>query len=130
MVVEAGVTDWTASFARRTKGDVGEALAAILALANATDIISFSGGFPDPTTFAGETLAELFTEIVRSGDTTALQYSPTRGLPGPRAFMAERLERIEGLRPSEEDLMLTSGGIEALELASKAFLDPGDVAMV
>jgi 2-aminoadipate transaminase len=130
MVVEAQARDWAASFARRTKGDVGEALAQILALANATDIISFSGGFPDPETFAGPALAELFAEIVRSGDTTALQYAPTRGLPGPRAFMSDRLETLEGLRPADDELLITSGGIEALDLASKAFLDPGDVAMV
>ncbi len=131
MVVEQQhVRDWADSFATRTRGDVGEALAAILALANATDIISFSGGFPDPRTFPGEVLADLFAELVRSGDSSPLQYSPTRGLPGPRAFLTERLERLEGLRPADDELLVTSGGIEALELASKAFLDPDDVAMV
>jgi len=130
MEVQRQATDWVALFATRTRGEVGGALAEILALANATDIISFSGGFPDPSTFPGEVLSELFAEIVRSGDATALQYSPTRGLPGPRAFMAERLERLEGQRPADDELLITSGGIEALELASKAFLDPGDLAMV
>ena len=46
--------DWTDSFSARAAGDVGGALAAILDLANATDVISFSGGFPDPATFPGE----------------------------------------------------------------------------
>lgn len=130
MASERRAVDWAASFAGRTKGDVGESLAEILALANATDVISFSGGFPDPQTFPGTILAELFSELVRSGDSTALQYSPTGGLPGPRAFMSDRLESLEGLRPAPDELLITSGGIEALELASKAFLDPGDVAMV
>jgi 2-aminoadipate transaminase len=130
MVAGQRAMEWAASFATRTKADVGEGLAAILALANATDIISFSGGFPDPQTFPGEVLAELFSELVRSGDSSALQYAPTRGLPGPRAFMTDRLGTLEGLRPAEEELLVTSGGIEALELLSKAFLDPGDLAMV
>ena len=51
MVMPERAVDWAASFASRTKGEVGGALAEILALANATDIISFSGGFPDPQTF-------------------------------------------------------------------------------
>jgi len=130
MAVREQAMDWAASFAARTKGEVGEALAAILALANSTDLISFSGGFPDPLTFPGEVLVELLAELVRSGDSTALQYSPTRGLPGPRAFMADRLEQLEGLRPRDDELLITSGSIEALELASKAFLDPGDLAIV
>jgi 2-aminoadipate transaminase len=131
MSLQVDARDWTASFAARTKGDVGEGLAAILDLANATDIISFSGGFPDPATFPGEVLAELFTGLIHSKDSeAALQYAPTRGLPGPRAFMAERLAQLEGLRPRDEELLITSGGIEALELLSKVFLDPGDIAAV
>lgn len=130
MVVEQRALDWAGSFAQRTKGEVGGALAAILALANATDIISFSGGFPDPQTFPSEVLVELFGEIVRSGDSSALQYSPTKGLPGPRAFLMDRLQTRERNRPAEDELLITSGGIEALELVSKAFVDPGDVALV
>jgi len=130
MSVDQRVRTWADAFAKRTKGGVGEGIASILALANVTDIISFSGGFPDPSTFPGEVIADIFAELIRSGDATALQYSPTRGLPGPRAFMAERLERLEGLRPAEKELMISSGGIEALALASKAFLDAGDLVMV
>src|SRR5439155_5351560 len=77
-----------------------------------------------------EVLAQLFADILRSGDSTALQYAPTRGLPGPRAFMADRLGRVDGLRPQDDELMITSGGIEALDLMSKALLDPRDLAMV
>jgi 2-aminoadipate transaminase len=130
MATREQATDWATSFAARTRGDVGGALADILALANATDIISFSGGFPDPMTFPRDVLIELFTEVIRSGDSAALQYSPTQGLPGPRAFMADRLAQLEGCRPQDDELLITSGGIEALELASKAFLDPGDLSIV
>lgn len=123
-------TDWSARFAARAGGDVGDALAAILDLANATDLISFSGGFPDPAIFPREALRELFEELMSSGDPTALQYAPTQGLPGPRDFIAGRLERLEGRRPADGELLVTSGGIETLELASKTFLDPGDLAVV
>ena len=121
---------WAELFATRTRGDVGEGLAAILALANATDLISFSGGFPDPSTFPGQVIADLLRELIESGDASALQYAPTAGLPGPREFIASRLEQREGHRPEPAELLITSGAIECLELAGKALLDPGDLVLV
>ncbi len=120
---------WSDALARRTKG-LGDEIAAIMALSNASDVISFSGGFPDPVTFPDQALADLVRELVLSGDGSALQYTPTQGLPGPRAFLRERLDRLEGREPAEAELLITSGGIEALELLSKTFLDPGDRVLV
>jgi 2-aminoadipate transaminase len=67
---------------------------------------------------------------VATGDASALQYTPTQGLPGPRAYLRERLGLLEGREPAEAELAITSGGIEALELISKTFLDRGDLVMV
>jgi 2-aminoadipate transaminase len=119
---------WSGLFAQRTRADVGEGIAAILALANAEDVISFAGGFPDPATFPGAVLGELFEGLL--ADPTAFQYGPTAGLPGLRSRLAERLERLQGLRPGPDELMVTSGSIEGLELVGKAFLDPGDLVAV
>ena len=130
MVVESQIRGWEEAFARRTRGDVGEGLSAILALANNTDIISFAGGFPDPRTFPGPIVADLFQGLVAAGDASALQYAPVTGLPGPRAFIADRLERLEGRRPADDEFMITSGAIEALELLGKSLLDPGDLVIV
>ena len=52
------------------------------------DLISFSGGFPDPATFPGPVLAEILGKLIAAGDASAMQYAPTPGLPGPRAFIA------------------------------------------
>jgi 2-aminoadipate transaminase len=59
-------------------------------------------------------------------DASAFQYAPTQGLAGTRDAIAGRLER----RPEEAELLVTSGGIEALELVSKSFLDRGDAVVV
>ena len=93
-------------------------------------MISFSGGFPDPQTFPGEELADLLRELLLAKDASVLQYGPTRGLPGFRDYLAGRLETLEERRPEEDDLLVTSGGVEALELLGKAFLDPGDLTAV
>jgi 2-aminoadipate transaminase len=126
VAIAQGVGRWADAFATRTRRAESDALAAILALANARDVISFSGGFPDPATFPGEELADLLRELLLSNDASVLQYGPTRGLPGLRDYLAGRLESLEGRRPGEDDLLVTSGGVEALELLGKTFLDPGD----
>ena len=124
------VLAWAEAFATRTHGDVGGGIAEILALSGATDAISFSGGFPDPRTFPGPVLADLLRELIEGGDATAFQYAPTPGLPGPRDYLVSRLGTLEGRRPAEEELLISSGAVEALELAGKSLLDPGDVALV
>jgi 2-aminoadipate transaminase len=121
---------WTEAFAMRARGEVGDGIAAVLALAGAKDLISFGGGFPDPATFPGQALAEILAELIASGDASAFQYSPTQGLASVRAYLRERLARLEGLEPSEAELLVTSGGIEGLELLGKSFLDPGDAVIV
>ena len=61
---------------------------------------------------------------------SAFQYAPTRGLAGPLDALADRLERLQGRRPAGDELLITSGGIEALELVTKSYLDPGDMVVV
>ena len=130
MAVEQEVRTWEALFAARTRAGAGEGLIAILALAGAEDVISFAGGLPDPATFPRQVVADILRELVGEGETSAFQYSPTPGLAGPRDFVAERLDRLEGRRPGDDELLLTSGTIEALELVGKAFVDKGDTVVV
>jgi 2-aminoadipate transaminase len=109
-------------FAERTRAGAGDGIAAILGLLGNPDLISFAGGFPDPRTFPAERVAALIGEM----DASAFQYAPTQGLAGTRDAIASRLER----RPDDAELLVTSGGIEALELVSKSFLDKGDAVVV
>ena len=130
MAVDTGTRRWSELFAERTRAEVGGGLYEILALAADTTLIPFAGGFPDPQTFPAARTAELLEEMVAAGDLSALAYSPTRGLPGALDALAARLEALQGRRPAEDELLITSGGIEALELLVKSFLDPGDTVVV
>ena len=130
MAVVAEARRWSELFAERTRGDVGGAILEILALAGNTELIPFAGGFPDPQTFPGERAAAFLDELVAAGDLGPFQYSPTRGLPGPLDALAARLEGQQGRRPADDELLITSGGIEALELVAKSFLDVGDAVVV
>jgi 2-aminoadipate transaminase len=101
-----------------------------LALAGATDVITFSGGFPDPSTFATEALSEIATRLITTDAAVALQYSATEGIASVRDYVAGRLAALEGHAPGAGELMLTSGGIDCMELLAKSYLDPGDEVVV
>jgi 2-aminoadipate transaminase len=121
---------WSDRFARRARGEAGTAIAQIMALAGRTDIVSFAGGFPDPAVIDRAALTAILREIGSSDDLAPLRYAPNEGLPGLRAYLAERLERHEGVPVVDAGLLVTSGGIEAMQLAATVFLDAGDTVLV
>ena len=102
----------------------------MLAFLGLPDLISFAGGFPDPLTFPRERASALLAEFAAAGEASAFQYAPTRGLAGTLDALAGRLESLQGRRPAEDELLITSGGMEALELVGKSFLDRGDLVVV
>src|SRR5215468_3548076 len=96
MTAAPELRDWTASFARRTRTLGGGEITAILALAGASDVITFSGGFPDPATFPAHVLADIAGQLITEDPGVALQYSATEGLAGMRDYVAGRLASREG----------------------------------
>ncbi len=130
MAVARETPRWDRLFAERTRGDVGEGIAAVLAFLGRPDLISFAGGFPDPLTFPRERASALLQEFAAAGESAAFQYAPTRGLAGPLDAIAGRLHALQGRRPADDELVITSGAIEALELVGKSFLDRGDVVVL
>ena len=130
MTAAPELRDWTASFARRTQALGGGEITAILALAGASDVITFSGGFPDPQTFPSDVLGEIAQRLIAEDAAVALQYSASEGLESLRDYLSGRLEALQGERPGPGELMITSGGIDCLELVAKSLVDTGDVAVV
>jgi len=115
-------------FARRARVEVGGEIARIMALSGRTDVISFAGGFPDPAAIDRDGLGAITRELA-AGDVAAFEYAPTGGLPGLRAYLAERLGRLEGRAPAPSELLVTSGGIEAMRLLAMVFVDEGDTVV-
>jgi 2-aminoadipate transaminase len=122
--------DWDAGLARRTQSLGGGEITAILALAGATDVITFSGGFPDPATFPAHVLSEIAARLITGDPGVALQYSATEGIAGVRDYVSGRLAATDGRAPGAGELMITSGGIDCMELIAKSYLDAGDVVVV
>src|SRR5215469_2099922 len=122
--------DWNAGLARRTKSLGGGEITAILALAGSSDVITFSGGFPDPATFPTAVLADPAAHLITEDPAVALQYSATEGIAGVRDYIAGRLGTVQGRTPGPGELMVTSGGIDCMELVAKSYLDAGDAVVV
>jgi 2-aminoadipate transaminase len=125
---DIGRRAWLQMFAKHVANDAGDDITAILNQSGGSDLIAFSGGFPHPATFPREALTENFARIL--ADPASLQYGPTGGIPGLRDWFTGWLAANEGLRPAEDGLLITSGGMEGLGLIAKCLLDPRDRVVV
>ncbi|HEV7239388.1 MAG TPA: PLP-dependent aminotransferase family protein [Thermoanaerobaculia bacterium] len=105
------------------------AIRAFAKLINDPNIISFAGGVPNPETFPAERIAEIAAKVVRERRTVALQYGPTRGLPALCEAIAN-LCRGRGIECTADDVIVTTGSQQALDLIAHTILDPGDVVAV
>jgi 2-aminoadipate transaminase len=121
--------DWTAHLSRRTHTQP-DVLGGILALANASGVINFSGGFPEPALFPTDVLGDIARSLLATDAAVALQYAPSEGIASTRHVVADRLLATDGHRPPDGELMITSGGIDGVTLVAKTMLDPGDVVVV
>jgi len=113
MAVTPASGRWDDLFAARTRGDVGDGIAAVLGFLGMPGLVPFAGGFPDPATFPRERAAALLAEFAATGEASAFQYAPTRGLAGTLDALAGRLEAVQGRRPADDELLVTSGGSPA-----------------
>ncbi|MFC7344008.1 PLP-dependent aminotransferase family protein [Saccharopolyspora griseoalba] len=123
------MVDWTRRMARRAR-DGGDPLGGILALANAEGVLNFSGGFPDPSLFPTGELGDITRRLLDDDPGVALQYAPSNGIESARHAMIDWLSDEQGHRAADDELMITSGGIDAVTLIARTMLDPGDVVLV
>lgn len=114
------------SFARRAERVQPSAIREFLALAGDPRITSFAGGYPDPTLFPMDELHRIYDELLTAGNASALQYTASEGLPELRALVAARLT-ADGMPCTAEDVLITQGGQQGLDLTAKLFIDAGDV---
>jgi 2-aminoadipate transaminase len=128
--VSDAARNWDAGLATRTKSLGGGEITAILALAGASDVITFSGGFPDPATFPTHVLADIAGRLIVQDPGVALQYSATEGIASVRDYVSGRLASVQNRSPGAGELMITSGGIDCMELVAKSYVDAGDVVVV
>lgn len=102
----------------------------ILKAASDPGIISFAGGLPNPVSFPQEELLRSMERIVKTYGSSVFQYSITAGLPELRQYIADRYNRIFGLNLTIDNIIITTGSQQALDLIGKVLLDKGDGVIV
>jgi 2-aminoadipate transaminase len=115
-------------FAKRTGVMRSSAMRDLMAITARPEVISLAGGLPDTSTFPPKSFAAQMTRIAQESSAEALQYGPTEGFEETKACIAEVMA-AEGMRGDPEDLIVTTGGQQAIDLVCKTLLDPGDVVI-
>lgn len=112
-------------FAARTAKTPRSFIREILKVTERPEIISFAGGLPDPSLIAVKEIAEAARRVFESQGAAALQYATTEGYAPLREFVAERYRRRLGLDASPDEILITSGSQQSLDLIGKVFIDAG-----
>jgi 2-aminoadipate transaminase len=120
-------TPWDNRYALRTYGMKGSAIRELLKLSALPGVISFGGGFPAPDIFPVEEFKEACLKVLgdRSIANKALQYSESEGILPLREMIARHTNRY-GIGIGPENILITSGSQQALDLIGKVFINPGD----
>ena len=90
------------------------------------DMISFAPGYPDPAVIAWNEFREIASDLLSGSDASVLQYGPTRGL---KSLIDVALEILEsrGIKSNGEEVLITTGSQQGIDLVGRCMLDPGDV---
>ncbi|AEC51639.1 hypothetical protein PNA2_0723 [Pyrococcus sp. NA2] len=101
----------------------------LLKLVETSDVISLAGGLPNPKTFPKEIIKEILDEVMTHYADKALQYGTTKGFTPLRETLMKWFERRYGFS-RDNDIMITSGSQQALDLIGRVFINPGDIVVV
>jgi 2-aminoadipate transaminase len=122
-------TLWTERYAQRTQRIQSSAIRELLKLTEQPDVISFAGGLPAPDVFPVKEFQEACQKVLAEHGPQALQYSATEGYRPLREMIARHTARY-GIVVGPDNILITSGSQQALDLIGKVFINPGDRILV
>ena len=119
--------DFFSAQGRRIKASAIEGIHRLL---EAPGMRSLAGAWPDPVLFPAEEIADITDKLLKDKAAPSLQYGSTRGNPELRMALADSIAEQEGLSWSPEQILVTSGSAQGLDLACRVFIDPGDLVLI
>lgn len=117
------------NFAKRMSSIKASEIREILKVTEHEDIISFAGGLPAPELFPIEEINEITQIVLKEAGTKALQYTTTEGYSPLREWISERMNQRLGTTLDKDNILITHGSQQGLDLSGKVFLDEGDVVL-
>lgn len=124
------MADAPVPFAARTGHLRSSAIRDLLSLTQRPGVISLAGGLPAPESFPTERIAAVTARLLRDQPNDLLQYSTTEGHPDLRAWIAEHASAERGRPVSADEVLITHGSQQALDLVAKVLVDPGAVVAI
>ncbi len=115
-------------YAERAKGMIASEIRALFAVAARPEIVSLAGGMPYITALPLDAVGEMAGELISRRGAVALQYGSGQGDPGLREGICEVMA-LEGIAAHPDDVVVTVGSQQALDLITRIFIDPGDVVL-
>ncbi len=119
---------FTDRYAQRTHGMTASEIRALFAVASRPEVVSLAGGMPNLSALPLDAVGKLMGELVQTRGAQALQYGSGQGDPQLRELICEVMS-LEGIQASPEDVVVTVGSQQALDLVTRVFVDPGDVVL-
>ncbi len=123
------IQNLTDRFAHRAAMMKPSEIRSLFAVASRPDIVSLAGGMPNLSAFPMEMMASVVEKLIRDNGQEALQYGSGQGHPKLREQICDVMA-LEGIRAHPDDVIVTTGSQQALDLISRIFIDPGDVVLV
>ena len=122
-------TTWKSRYAQRTKSLKSSAIRELLKITQKPEIISFAGGLPAPDVFPLDRFHEACRRVLELNGHQALQYGASEGYEPLREMIAYNIARY-GICAKAENVLITSGSQQALDLIGKLLINPGDSVLV
>ena len=123
------IQDLAGRFAHRAAMMKPSEIRSLFAVASRPDIVSLAGGMPNLSAFPMEMMASVIQKLILENGQEALQYGSGQGHPKLREQICDVMA-LEGIRAHPDDVIVTTGSQQALDLISRIFIDPGDVVLV
>ena len=121
-------TSWKHRYAKRMRGMSSSAIRELLKLTQLSDIISFAGGLPAPELFPVEEFRAATDRVLVKHGSEALQYSTTEGYEPLREYIVHKMAQYK-IRATPENVLITSGSQQALDLIGKILINSGDMIL-
>jgi 2-aminoadipate transaminase len=120
---------YAALFASRTKVMKSSAMRDLMAITERPEVISLAGGLPDTSTFPPESYAAIHQQVAAEACAKALQYGPTEGQEQVKRCIIDVMAAEGTTGIDVDDIIVTTGGQQVIDLVCKTLIDPGDVVV-